>query len=59
MKRFFRSAAFPILIVLVLAFFASRVINQGEPEDIPTFNEEETQAIMRDNVLDLMTPRPA
>ena len=39
MKRFFRSAAFPILIVLVLAFFASQVINPGEPEEIPTFNE--------------------
>ncbi len=39
MKKFFRSAAFPILIVLVLAFFASRVINQSDPEEIPTFNE--------------------
>jgi cell division protease FtsH len=39
MRRFFRSAAFPILVVLVLAFFASRVISPGEPEDIPTFNE--------------------
>ncbi len=39
MRRFFRSAAFPILVVLVLAFFASRVISPGEPEEIPTFNE--------------------
>ncbi len=39
MRRFFRSAAFPIMIVLILAFFASRVISPGEPEDIPTFNE--------------------
>ncbi|MDQ3728339.1 MAG: cell division protein FtsH, partial [Actinomycetota bacterium] len=39
MKKFFRSAAFPILIVLVLAFFASRVINQSDPEEIPTFND--------------------
>ncbi len=39
MKKFFRSAAFPILIVLVLAFFASRVIGQGDPEEIPTFGE--------------------
>jgi ATP-dependent Zn protease len=38
-RRFFRSAAFPILIVLVLAFFASRVISPGEPEDVPTYNE--------------------
>ena len=27
MRRFFRSAAFPILIVIVLAFFAQRLIN--------------------------------
>ena len=39
MRRFFRSAAFPILVVLVLAFFASRVISPGEPEEVPTFNE--------------------
>ncbi|MEJ7876497.1 MAG: ATP-dependent metallopeptidase FtsH/Yme1/Tma family protein, partial [Solirubrobacterales bacterium] len=39
MKKFFRSAAFPILIVLVLAFFASKVINQSDPEEIPTFGE--------------------
>ena len=39
MRRFFRSAAFPILVVLVLAFFASRVISPGQPEEVPTFNE--------------------
>jgi predicted TIM-barrel fold metal-dependent hydrolase len=38
---------------------------EGLPEpthfvkDIPTFTEAETKAIMRDNVLELMTPRPA
>ncbi len=29
MSRFFKSAAFPILIVVVLAFFAQRIINPG------------------------------
>ncbi len=38
---------------------------EGLPEpthfvkDIPTFTEDETRAIMRDNVLDLLTPHPA
>jgi len=38
---------------------------EGLPEpthfvkDIPSFSEDETRAIMRDNVLELMTPRPA
>ena len=39
MKRFFRSAAFPILVVVVLAFFAQRLINPGEPAKQPTYNE--------------------
>ena len=39
MKRFFRSAAFPILIVLVLAFFAQRLITPGEQTEAPTYNE--------------------
>ncbi len=39
MRRFFRSAAFPILIVIVLAFFAQRLISPSEPEEAPTFNE--------------------
>src|SRR5215207_9048443 len=30
MSRFFKSAAFPILIVVVLAFFAQRLINPDE-----------------------------
>jgi hypothetical protein len=29
MSRFFKSAAFPILIVIVLAFFAQRLISAG------------------------------
>jgi len=43
-KRFFRSAAFPILVVVVLAFFAQRLINPGEPTKQPTYNEFLAQA---------------
>jgi cell division protease FtsH len=39
MRRFFRSAAFPILIVIVLAFFAQRLISPGEREESTTFGE--------------------
>src|SRR5438477_12337275 len=38
MRRFFRSAAFPILIVIVLAFFAQRLISPGTPEQTPTYD---------------------
>ena len=39
MRRFFRSAAFPILIVVVLAFFAQRLISPDEGTEPPTYNE--------------------
>jgi cell division protease FtsH len=39
MRRFFRSAAFPILIVIVLAFFAQRLISPGSEEQAPTFSQ--------------------
>ncbi|HEX2359395.1 MAG TPA: ATP-dependent zinc metalloprotease FtsH [Solirubrobacterales bacterium] len=39
MRRFFRSAAFPILIVVVLAFFAQRLISPGEKKEEPTYND--------------------
>ncbi len=39
MSRFFKSAAFPILIVVVLAFFAQRLINPGEQQPVPTYTE--------------------
>jgi cell division protease FtsH len=42
MRRFFRSAAFPILIVIVLAFFAQRLISPPEPRDAPDFGEFRT-----------------
>jgi len=39
LKRFFRSAAFPILIVVVLAFFAQRLLVPDDKVDIPSYNE--------------------
>ncbi|HEY6636786.1 MAG TPA: ATP-dependent zinc metalloprotease FtsH [Solirubrobacterales bacterium] len=38
MRRFFRSAAFPILIVVVLAFFAQRLISPGSGTETPDYN---------------------
>ncbi len=63
MRRFFRSAAFPILIVIVLAFFAQRLINPGEKKEEPSWNEfiaqvesrqiEEVTINTKDNTLDV------
>ncbi len=39
MRRFFRSAAFPILIVIVLAFFAQRLLNNPSTPEPPTLSE--------------------
>ncbi len=39
MKRFFKSAAFPILLVVILAFVAQRVISPGPSTESPTYNE--------------------
>ncbi|MGH2960960.1 MAG: ATP-dependent metallopeptidase FtsH/Yme1/Tma family protein, partial [Solirubrobacterales bacterium] len=39
MKRFFKSAWFPLLIVVVLAFFAHQLISPGEEKEEPTYNE--------------------
>src|SRR3954453_19261320 len=39
MSRFFKSAAFPILIVVVLAFFAQRLISPGGNEHKPNFGQ--------------------
>ena len=38
-SRFFKSAAFPILIVVVLAFFAQKLISPGDREKVPTYSE--------------------
>ena len=49
MSRFFKSAAFPILIVIVLAFFANRLINP--PDKGPTYEYSNFLADVRqDNV---------
>jgi cell division protease FtsH len=37
MSRFFKSAAFPIIIVIVLAFFASKLIGQQDQAEKTTF----------------------
>jgi cell division protease FtsH len=39
MSRFFKSAAFPILIVVVLAFFASKLVTSDNGAKIPNFGE--------------------
>jgi cell division protease FtsH len=41
--RFFKSAAFPILIVLVLAFFAQRLISPGDTAKPPSYGDFITQ----------------
>ena len=43
MSRFFKSAAFPILIVVVLAFFAQKLISPGDREKVPNYSEFLTQ----------------
>ena len=39
MSRFFKSAAFPILIVVVLAFFAQRLISPGDRTEPPPYSQ--------------------
>ena len=55
MRRFFRSAAFPILIVIVLAFFAQRLISPSEPEDQPTFSEFQQDVELRPDSIESVT----
>ena len=43
MSRFFKSAAFPILIVVVLAFFAQKLISPGDRQKDPNYSEFITQ----------------
>jgi cell division protease FtsH len=38
-RRFFKSAAFPILLVVILAFVAQRVISPGPSTEAPSYNE--------------------
>src|SRR5437763_15572743 len=39
MSRFFKSAAFPILIVVVLAFFAQKLISPGDHIKAPNYGQ--------------------
>ena len=39
MSRFFKSAAFPILIVVVLAFFASKLVSTTDTTKTPNFGQ--------------------
>jgi cell division protease FtsH len=43
MSRFFKSAAFPILIVVVLAFFASKLVGESNKTPAPSFGTLVTQ----------------
>src|SRR3954462_5776012 len=43
MSRFFKSAAFPILIVVVLAFFAQKLISPGPSGNPPQFGDFQSQ----------------
>jgi cell division protease FtsH len=38
-RRFFKSAAFPILLVVILAFVAQKVITSGPEKESPPYNE--------------------
>jgi cell division protease FtsH len=55
MRRFFRSAAFPILIVIVLAFFAQRLISPGEREETPTYTDFIAQVSERPTTIESVT----
>jgi cell division protease FtsH len=47
MSRFFKSAAFPILIVVVLAFFAQRLISPGSDQEKVSYSDFLTQLDQR------------
>jgi cell division protease FtsH len=50
MTRFFKSAAFPIIIVIVLAFFASKLISNGDRAEKTSFSQFLTAIDNRDQV---------
>ena len=62
MRRFFKSAAFPILLVVILAFVAQRVISPGSDKDSPSYSQfltrveagqvKEVDINTKDNTLD-------
>ena len=43
MSRFFKSAAFPILIVVVLAFFVQKLVSPRDSEPVPSYGDFITQ----------------
>jgi cell division protease FtsH len=67
LRRFFKSAAFPILLVVILAFVASKMIGGGSGTESPGYNElikpetgliakgqiEEVDVNTKDNTLDV------
>ncbi len=67
MRRFFKSAAFPILLVVILAFIAQKLISPGTSTEAPPYNEltkpktgliaqgkiEEISINTKDNTLDV------
>ena len=60
MSRFFKSAAFPILIVIVLAFFASKLIQEGNEAPPTKFDQfRETVARYTPSIYTLALPRIA
>ena len=48
MTRFFKSAAFPIIIVIILAFFASKLISNSDRAEKTTFATFLTQLASTD-----------
>jgi cell division protease FtsH len=69
LRRFFKSAAFPILLVVILAFIAQRVITSDSGSKAPSYNEivnekngllakgeiEEVSVNVKDSTLDIKT----
>src|SRR4051812_13475225 len=45
MSRFFKSAAFPILIVVVLAFFAQKLISPGDHQKAPNYSQFQKELV--------------
>jgi cell division protease FtsH len=54
-RRFFRSAAFPILIVIVLAFFAQRLISGPQTEQTPTYDQFVSEVRHNPTAIDSVT----
>ncbi len=55
MRRFFKSAWFPLLIVVVLAFFAHQLISPGQQQENPTFSEFYSQIDSNPDSIDKVT----